>query len=331
MDPIAVALAMVAFPRLLEEAASTPAVPLRDRRSDELRGLLERVRYEFQRVIRIHQANPPMLRDVRWGYYGAEDRLLFSAEFYGAGARRWNVDARELSTADLHHARFDRRCHELYRELLDQLRGDREAEERHRRLMQFMATLPQYDPGPLEAREQIDVLFGSLAVRPEWVVQAGPDPRTVTAEYAQAADRGLKLLKEWLSPAQLAQYEKHQHFEVIGSDTRKRYRIRHGVSMNIDELDREGGKVAGWCFVPQGGLVAGDVMLAQKVALETNERGAMKVANLIDGHRTGGRRGLWLHGDWGQAEPLVREPTAAEPEPRSRPGRIVVDSRSWTG
>ncbi len=35
----------------------------------------------------------------------------------------------------------------------------------------------------------------------------------------------------------------------------------------------------GWCFAPKGYLVAGDVMLAQKIALETDERGALAVAN----------------------------------------------------
>jgi hypothetical protein len=34
----------------------------------------------------------------------------------------------------------------------------------------------------------------------------------------------------------------------------------------------------GWCFVPKDNLVAGDVMLAQKIALETDERGALAVA-----------------------------------------------------
>jgi hypothetical protein len=38
-------------------------------------------------------------------------------------------------------------------------------------------------------------------------------------------------------------------------------------------------QVCKWCFVPDGDLVAGDVMLAQKVALETNERGALSVAH----------------------------------------------------
>jgi hypothetical protein len=34
----------------------------------------------------------------------------------------------------------------------------------------------------------------------------------------------------------------------------------------------------GWCFVPSGSLVAGDVMLAQKVALEAFECEALAVA-----------------------------------------------------
>ena len=35
----------------------------------------------------------------------------------------------------------------------------------------------------------------------------------------------------------------------------------------------------GWCFVPLGYLVPGDVMLAQKIALETDEVAAVSVAN----------------------------------------------------
>lgn len=93
--------------------------------------------------------------------------------------------------------------------------------------------------------------------------------------------RGLALLKEWLSPAQRAEYEKLKHFEVRGGDTGTRYRIRHGTQMNIEQLDNDGRRVCGWCFLPEGGLVAGDVMLAQKIALETNEKAALKVANKI--------------------------------------------------
>jgi len=45
------------------------------------------------------------------------------------------------------------------------------------------------------------------------------------------------------------------------------------------ELDGAGRPRVGWCFAPNGHLVAGDVMLAQKIALETDERGALAVAN----------------------------------------------------
>ncbi len=91
--------------------------------------------------------------------------------------------------------------------------------------------------------------------------------------------RGLKLLSEWLSPELLAQYDASSYFDVTGCDTGKRHRICHGTSMNVYELDRAGHPLVRWCFVPNTNLVAGDVMLAQKVALETDERGALAVAN----------------------------------------------------
>ena len=91
--------------------------------------------------------------------------------------------------------------------------------------------------------------------------------------------RGRKLLREWLSPEQLAQYDAHNYFEVTGCHTGKRFRIRQGMGMNVYELDDGGQPRAGRCFVPKHHLVAGDVMLAQKIALETDERGALAVAN----------------------------------------------------
>jgi hypothetical protein len=49
--------------------------------------------------------------------------------------------------------------------------------------------------------------------------------------------------------------------------------------MNVDELDSVGKRVCEWCFLPEGQLAAGDVMLAQKIALETFESQALAVAN----------------------------------------------------
>jgi hypothetical protein len=97
-------------------------------------------------------------------------------------------------------------------------------------------------------------------------------------DKSENAERGLRLLKEWLSPAQLAQYEARKHFDVIGSHSGKRYRIHHGTAANIHEIDGAGRPRTGWCFVPNADLVAGDVMLAQKIALETDERSALAVA-----------------------------------------------------
>ena len=90
--------------------------------------------------------------------------------------------------------------------------------------------------------------------------------------------RGLKLLREWLTPEQLAQYDTHGYFDVTGCHSGKRYRIRHGTATNVYELDYAGHAKLGWCFVPGEYLVAGDVMLAQKIALETDERAALAVA-----------------------------------------------------
>jgi hypothetical protein len=52
-----------------------------------------------------------------------------------------------------------------------------------------------------------------------------------------------------------------------------------GEPVSTSPLDDAGRPVMGWCFVPSGHLVAGDVMLAQKIASETNERAALAVAN----------------------------------------------------
>lgn len=86
-------------------------------------------------------------------------------------------------------------------------------------------------------------------------------------------------MREWLSREQLVQYDARDYFEVIGCHTGKRYRICHGIGANVFELDDAGLRRAGWCFVLKDPLVAGDVMLAQKIALETDERGALAVAN----------------------------------------------------
>jgi hypothetical protein len=95
----------------------------------------------------------------------------------------------------------------------------------------------------------------------------------------RAEEKGAALLRSWLSPEQAKLWDSHRHFHVIGSDTGRRYRIKYGRSMNIEELDTGGHVVNRWCFGPQGNLAIGDVMLAQKIALETIEIEALANAN----------------------------------------------------
>jgi hypothetical protein len=83
--------------------------------------------------------------------------------------------------------------------------------------------------------------------------------------------RSLQLLREWLSPAQREQFARKGYFDVIGSDTGVRYRIHAGASVNVCEIDERGRLQVGLCFMPIGALPIGDVMLAQKIALETCE------------------------------------------------------------
>jgi hypothetical protein len=96
---------------------------------------------------------------------------------------------------------------------------------------------------------------------------------------SEAEKRAMALLRSWLTPEQDKQWTARGEFEVIGSDTGTRYRITYRAVMNVIELDEAGRPVMQWCFAPEGGLASGDVLLAQKIALEAMERGALALAN----------------------------------------------------
>ena len=103
--------------------------------------------------------------------------------------------------------------------------------------------------------------------------------RVVAARRRTDAERrASELLMDWLSPAQRAQYERARCFEVRGSHSGKRYRIRSARQMNVDELDDRGHRIAVWCFLPEHYVPVADVMLAQKIALENDEPAAMAIA-----------------------------------------------------
>jgi hypothetical protein len=93
-----------------------------------------------------------------------------------------------------------------------------------------------------------------------------------------AEQRSYDLLAAYLSPSQMAQFRSQGRFEVTGGDTSHRYIIRNVTTINVDELDPRGTCIKRWCFVPKGDLPQGDVLLAQKLALECFETSALEAA-----------------------------------------------------
>jgi len=93
-----------------------------------------------------------------------------------------------------------------------------------------------------------------------------------------AERKGMELLLKNLSTRQREQYEAFGYFDVTGSDTGRRYRVFHGRFGNVRELGPNDRVNIGKCFLPEGDLVAGDCMLAQKIALENRESAVLKVA-----------------------------------------------------
>ena len=69
-------------------------------------------------------------------------------------------------------------------------------------------------------------------------------------------------------------------FEAIGGVSGTRYRIRYGPTLNVETLDKNGRRKHMLCFAPKGYLPIGDIMLAQKIALELFEADAIKTANV---------------------------------------------------
>jgi hypothetical protein len=113
-----------------------------------------------------------------------------------------------------------------------------------------------------------------------WIASRFNSTRILEDEHQrkEAESKGLKLLMDNLTTAQREQYDRFGYFDVVGSKTGKRYRIYHGVSRNVSELEEDNRLGAGRCFMPRGNLAAGDCMLAQKVMLENCEEEALRVA-----------------------------------------------------
>jgi hypothetical protein len=262
----------------------------------------------------------PDLRAVRFKSAGYHRRPAFEFEARFEHGARWHWTLEVMSVAqaldELEPHSFSRRCLDIWRNVRSQpdRRELAQLAEQYDRELRQSADLDQYyrararyehDRQHLVQRAREAAISERARVLEQYRTQMdreigdafglGPAMLGVTryrdpGALELAERRGRELLMKWLTPAQRASYERDKAFEVTGCDSGTRYRIRHGTQMNVEQLDEAGWRVCGWCFLPEGALVAGDVMLAQKIALETDEKAALKLANRIAGAEYDGFR-----------------------------------------
>ena len=125
-----------------------------------------------------------------------------------------------------------------------------------------------------------EILWSFLVCVVAWVIALVRmvDPGELYSPLSKAEQRASTLLKEWLTREQCIQYQRLGYFEVRGSHSGKRYRIRPARQMNVDQLDERGRRVDVLCFLPEKYVPVSDVMLAQKIMLENDEPAALSVA-----------------------------------------------------
>jgi len=123
--------------------------------------------------------------------------------------------------------------------------------------------------------------------------------RVLSMVETSAYTKSIDLLRDWLTDAQWAQYKKKNYFDVVGS-AGGHYRINGPqagsvMPFNIDALDAKPRNSL--CIVPAPStymepmLPAGDVLLTQKIALETDELEVLKRCNWRG-------TGRWASADW---------------------------------
>lgn len=91
------------------------------------------------------------------------------------------------------------------------------------------------------------------------------------------AVKARELLRSLLNAEQRADYDNSSSFTVHGS-LGNRYRIHPGVVANVTLMHHHG--IAHLCAHPRGDLPYADVAIGQMLALETDERGFLRIAQV---------------------------------------------------
>ncbi len=108
--------------------------------------------------------------------------------------------------------------------------------------------------------------------------QANERAATAALAQRQADARAEALLRQNLTLQQQLDFERTKSFVVNGFNN-VRYRIRKGRVANVDVVGKDGRVQDRLCFHPGLPCPDFDVMLAQKLLLESDEAHALRVAN----------------------------------------------------
>lgn len=104
-------------------------------------------------------------------------------------------------------------------------------------------------------------------------------PEYDNGEYDRRTKRAMRLLRSWLTPEQNRDLTTKEAFYVT-SQSGRTYRIAKGTVSNVELLGADGCTTARFCVQPAGAAAfPGDVMLAQKLWLETDELDFLVRAN----------------------------------------------------
>lgn len=135
-------------------------------------------------------------------------------------------------------------------------------------------------PQPMTEEEQAERRERELARAAE--AQQAAEARQ--AQMQAAARRARTLLRAHLSKEQRRSLRQHDYFEleaIYPDGSTKRFQINRGSHGNVYELDASGARIRKFCVQPDG-IPTGDIMLAQKLWIETDPVKFERMANVTD-------------------------------------------------
>jgi hypothetical protein len=118
-----------------------------------------------------------------------------------------------------------------------------------------------------EAEDQQGPGDAAWLARTRAFLRPSPSDQRLPDQVSEARARAL--LERALAPEQLHDLRTRHYFYVKGR--RRTYRIREGHSANVEALDSIGCVIGRLCAHPLGHVPVSDVMLAQKLWIETDE------------------------------------------------------------